>query len=953
MSSNAPAHLRALCTILKDDPLKNRALLAPSMAAGLDTLEAAAALGTEWINVKPVTLYNLALSAALPELDKKGITPASEIQTRALLEECIVESSDVSPDSHGMISLIRSAVLELRAHGIRSGSLPTDAYKDRGLADVVRKIMKRFEEKLSDCRLADRAEVFETAAKQKNIPHHFEEYLVLPGAILNPCEEKFYDAAVGHRALDIPGDMPIGLRPGRLTGAAAAPATILCALPEPQDLPKEADPSAVKLSFFSAAGPYAEIRTVLDETARLSVPLDNVEIVASNTALYGEILYALSKHAGFNATFADGLPLLTQKEGRTVELLLRWIEDDFHVKHIVSGFSSGDLTPPPKCTVSGTQCASILMSSKIGWNIERYAPCLKRYAEQNTDLAEPAHALADLFVQLASSVPQEKCTVAQTAKFLKKAWLLTAQPDLSTKAASAIDSVLEALSVFRNSTAVDKISACAAVRKSFENIRTEHSKSSPAAIHMSGFSSAGFCNRKVTFFVGMDASAVKMEEPVNPFLPWGGKKSKKQAARLFNLCRAAACARGKVIMSYSSTDPSTGSENPPSTVLLNAVELAFPEKAGRYHDMIEVFRPVKTAAFSDFALTHNEKAALHAAAEKDYALDKVFPNLSRAREAEEKIKEKTFTKWEGLVGKDPSRDPRKKGAPALSPARMETLGTCPLKYFFRYVLGVKEPEEMERSPAVWLSPKERGDALHRAMKRYMEEYANTKAHNMELAEQIAVEVLNEKERDVPPPSESVKNREMREFLEAVRFFVTLEEKNTHSQPVMLEQEFKTVMTCASGEEVEIEGRIDRIDLAEDGTYIVYDYKTGSSGYRSRKKPYNGGRQLQPAIYAAAAEKLTGKTVSSSGYYFPTPKGEGEKVMYSAQELKEVKSLVDKLCDLAFYGAFIPTESSKDCTYCPYKTVCSGRTTADRAKQKYELDDSPEAKLLPSIRKEYT
>ena len=44
----------------------------------------------------------------------------------------------------------------------------------------------------------------------------------------------------------------------------------------------------------------------------------------------------------------------------------------------------------------------------------------------------------------------------------------------------------------------------------------------------------------------------------------------------------------------------------------------------------------------------------------------------------------------------------------VSPSRLETLGACGLRYFYRYVLGIRPPDIPAFDPDVWLDPRNRG-----------------------------------------------------------------------------------------------------------------------------------------------------------------------------------------------------------------------------------------------------
>jgi ATP-dependent helicase/DNAse subunit B len=68
-----------------------------------------------------------------------------------------------------------------------------------------------------------------------------------------------------------------------------------------------------------------------------------------------------------------------------------------------------------------------------------------------------------------------------------------------------------------------------------------------------------------------------------------------------------------------------------------------------------------------------------------------------------------------------------------------------------------------------------------------------------------------------------------------------------------------------GDSILVQGRIDRVDRAEDGTLIAYDYKLSKGASRD---DMSEGRDLQLAIYAEALEKLLfpKSEIAGGGYY---------------------------------------------------------------------------------------
>jgi ATP-dependent helicase/nuclease subunit B len=142
----------------------------------------------------------------------------------------------------------------------------------------------------------------------------------------------------------------------------------------------------------------------------------------------------------------------------------------------------------------------------------------------------------------------------------------------------------------------------------------------------------------------------------------------------------------------------------------------------------------------------------------------------------------------------------------------------------------------------------------------------------------------------------------------------------------------------------VAGRIDRIDRIGEGCYRVVDYKTGSYSLFEDLVDFGKGRILQHALYAIAGEQVLKKlkidalpVVTESGYYFPTRKGEGNKIMREVKR-RAFKDLVAEIITILENGHFVanPGLGDAECEdFCDYAPVCGGAAAKERAKRKKE------------------
>ena len=181
-------------------------------------------------------------------------------------------------------------------------------------------------------------------------------------------------------------------------------------------------------------------------------------------------------------------------------------------------------------------------------------------------------------------------------------------------------------------------------------------------------------------------------------------------------------------------------------------------------------------------------------------------------------------------------DPTKPDGPILSASSLETIGRCPLAWFFHYVLRIEPPDELVVDPTRWLDPLAFGSLLHEVFRQFMadlrEKNLLPKVSRDEgkltkiLDQQIAVY------RELcPPPNESVFRAQRRQLYEAAQVFLAGEEEFCQqSQPEYLEASLGMTtedevssldnpepisVSLPGGRKFRARGRIDRVDRIGD------------------------------------------------------------------------------------------------------------------------------------------
>jgi ATP-dependent helicase/nuclease subunit B len=327
-----------------------------------------------------------------------------------------------------------------------------------------------------------------------------------------------------------------------------------------------------------------------------------------------------------------------------------------------------------------------------------------------------------------------------------------------------------------------------------------------------------------------------------------------------------------------------------------------------------------------------------------------------------------LTPWDGLVGPlPPELDILADIGPPVSTNRLQALGTCPLRYFFRYILNIERVDEEPPQPGQWLTPADRGSVLHDLFHRYMARLIRDRStpdfeRDRGELEEILDSLLTEYEKTAPPPSNHVRDYERAVMAESVRIFLIEEELFTAQHeplyaeasiglpstdwPTQLDHPEPVTVALDAGRHIRVRGRIDRIDRRRsDGRFVITDYKSGGSRWYTQKDRFHEGRLVQHLLYilmvdARLKEALAlAPEVAAFRFLFPTSAAQGEAVLLTRDELTDRMDVLHNLCDLAGSGCFTPTDHPDDCRWCDYTLICGD--TVFQAKgivRKLEGDD---------------
>jgi len=309
----------------------------------------------------------------------------------------------------------------------------------------------------------------------------------------------------------------------------------------------------------------------------------------------------------------------------------------------------------------------------------------------------------------------------------------------------------------------------------------------------------------------------------------------------------------------------------------------------------------------------------------------------------QRLDRRGFSAYDGLLA-DPGV-PRSLAArfgpdAVFSPSQLESFLLCPFQFFLKYVLKLVPANDRDELDEDFIA---RGDRVHKALEDY-ERLRLLRGDDAPLLPDDFVTntlmmVALSDDSAANPGLDAIERRRVeqtfRRYVEQARDYAR-RPKEPVGRPAHLEVVFgderddnplPCVVIGAGADAVNVQGRIDRVDVVEgeDGpAFRVIDYKTGSP---PAKKDVTGLLMVQLPLYALAVEhlKLAGESAGPRdvGYWDLRGKGytkidlsdwAGTKARLEAAVLGAVASLRT--------GRFVIDPCKDDCTRsCDYSAVC--------------------------------
>lgn len=1006
-------------TLLRDHPGEPTVLLVRSRPAGDQMLERLARSGLSWANVRVATPAALARDLAAPELARRGWKHATRTQTLFLLDRLLRSGvggswfSRGGPEGRrepadGLVQAVHRSLMELRRHGLDAAALSPQAFSPPAKGEALKEVLAAYEETLEALALVDTPGLLRLAVQRlEEAPAGPDgdrtRYLIPAGLTFRGLERELVERLTGGRL------EPFTLGPEQPKTFrffhAISPETELRAVLR-QVLAQGIPWDQVEVVATDLAT-YGPILHALAE--RLGVPvtysdglpisltapgrgaLAYLEWVAGGFparvlagALAGGDLVPQGGAASKGAQAGTPAPAAShQARGRLLaqkllESPIGWGRARYQAW--VDQIQRHEAGQPGATSDPVEQELARFLRDLLEWTPD---------PETHPDAGLPH--LVSALRRVVSRFTVERTpldrggrvALLRSLEGLEEVAARAARRGVAEAGPAAKEAAAAGPFTSQATSQVEPLAGAAArLARWLGELAVGQGEPRPGALHLASLELGGYAGRSYLFVVGLDEGRFPGKGAQDPLLLDRDRASLpgdlppsagRPAERRQSLDELVARAGGTLTCSFASWDPLQGQEVAPSAALLDlfrrarkhphADYSALREALGAPEGLVprqEVLPLDRVEGWLD-ALRQGPPGGERLARPAGGCLEQAFPFLAAGQAASLARESLELTPYDGVVPPEEMLDPRKDRQP-VSAGMLETLATCPLQYFFRHVLKIRPPERPELDPDRWLDPLRRGALLHACYHRFWQERVERVraaspigAEDRERMEAIVRELVADARAQVPPPSETVFEREWRELLDEALFFVELEaERAGEAEPVLLEQAFgmggepavAVDLDGGSGapQELLLQGRIDRVDRLPDGTYAVWDYKTGAARrYESQWTHFEGGRQLQHVLYAWAAEELLRRSgrdpspyVARSGYLMVSRRGRGIRAdrPQDPAHREEARVLLRALLDVAAAGLFAPApDAGKVCAFCDYRQACGGPEAVEQVKRK--------------------
>lgn len=942
------------------------------------------------------------------------------IMNRILLE---LDQSGASYFSRTRISInLVSGMLDtintLRQAGITSDRIGAESFDVHLKGLNIKQILQDYENRLKLTSLTDYADVLRLAAEglDKRFAESTDRLIMVPDDTeCSKLEQELLDAVPGKALVSLETDTP----DERIRQGVTSDCDLLAYFRDPHEAPEASADGTSRI--FHSLGHSNEIREILrriimplhDHDNQEPLPFDNVEILHTDFSTYVPVIYEtvqsvmMSLNDEFEnlpVTFAEGIPVRLSRPAKALNTWIKWVTEGYPQTILVDMISDGLISVDPvDDPPDSSELARVLRNLKIVSGLNRTGEMLRSRLEdlQSAKLScgrneftsfkrtndrdlnvereiRYAQALISIFDRLAV------CSQPDTTDLKKQLYNCLTFLKTCARSYTEIDnyglqSLVRHLEEMSGATKSEETTTGLDIMRwaqnLTENVRIMGSGSRPGMIHVDNIYSGGHTGRSHTFIVGLDDERFPGSGTHDPLLMDDERKRisehlpqsrREPGRRIDKFGRLLSRLSGNVTLSYSCKDIHSDRSSFPGSALFSIFRILSNQRESDQSGMLEwLGLPASFAPVSrDAAMTVDEwlLSALcgQEIGNRTELVTDLKPGIRYGLNALESRLSDEFTIYDGNIGPvDYRHDPARPDGPVMSTASLETIGSCPLRYFFKYILRIRPLESISPDPSTWLDNLHLGLLLHETFYSFMSELSlERRRPNLERDKGRIFKILDQQLDSHmlvnPPPNKSSMRRQVIWLEKSALVFLVEEEISSRQwTPFLLEasiglknrddsgsveRESPVMLQLSGGKKIRVSGKIDRVDKNIEnphGVFRIIDYKTGNPKTYQDAKNYQRGKIVQHAIYLHIANNVLRSPSSQFNatcdfvFFFPTVRAHGLKILKQPQDMHLSAPIIDSLCDIVSTGVFLPTNDQQTCLYCDYSLICGDKSVVAR------------------------
>lgn len=247
------------------------------------------------------------------------------------------------------------------------------------------------------------------------------------------------------------------------------------------------------------------------------------------------------------------------------------------------------------------------------------------------------------------------------------------------------------------------------------------------------------------------------------------------------------------------------------------------------------------------------------------------------------------------------------GKRTFSPSALEVFFGCKKRFYLSSILGIEEPDPDD--PFTVIDARDMGTLVHSVMEYLADHPKVSEGEYARHARQMFDEYLKTR----TPVNREMADSARTEFMDmAVKGF----RNDPHNEVIAAEEKF-SVMHWDSG--IGIYGYPDRVEIDENGQYLIADYKTKR---RYDHKPDDIDTCLQVVLYAyMMSHRKENKLPISYCTYRYLRYNEPVNCRYDADMENQLKDKLLEVRDALDSGRFPCTDNEDNCRYCKFASIC--------------------------------